>query len=42
MDLESFETLEIDTTEELANELSENDNVEYWDIEGVKIIKRKL
>ncbi len=42
MDLGSFETIEIDTAEELVNELSENDNVEYWDVEGAKIIKRKL
>src|SRR6056297_595838 len=42
MDLESFETIEIDIPEELKDELQENDNVEYWDIEGKLIIKRKL
>ncbi len=42
MDLESFETIEIDCPEEIKSELEENSNVEYWDIEGVKIIKRKL
>jgi translation initiation factor 5A len=42
MDLETFETLEVDVPEELKSELKENDNVEYWDIEGRKIIKRKL
>ncbi len=42
MDLESFETLELDCPEELKSELEENGNIEYWDIEGVKIIKRKL
>ncbi len=42
MDLESFETLEIDCDEEVRNELQENSNVEYWDVEGQKIIKRKL
>lgn len=42
MDLENFETLEIMCPEELKSELAENDNVEYWDIEGAKIIKRKL
>jgi translation initiation factor 5A len=41
MDLESFETMEIDCDEEIRNELQENSNVEYWDIEGRKIIKRK-
>lgn len=42
MDLESFETIEIDLPEELKGETAENDNVEYWDIEGKKIIKRKI
>ena len=42
MDLESFENFEIDCDEEIKNELEENSNVEYWDIEGRKIIKRKL
>ena len=41
MDLESFETMEIDCDEEIKNDLQENSNVEYWDIEGRKIIKRK-
>ena len=43
MDLESFETYEIDCPdEEVFNSLEENSNCEYWDIEGNKIIKRKL
>ncbi len=42
MDLESFETLEIPCDEEIKAELEVNSNVEYWDIEGDKIIKRKL
>jgi len=43
MDLENFETLEVDCPdEEVFNSLEENDNCEYWDIEGLKIIKRKL
>lgn len=42
MDLESFETIEIDVPEELKDELEENDNVEYWDIEGTLLVKRKL
>jgi translation initiation factor 5A len=42
MDLESFETIEIDIPEELKDELVENDNVEYWDIEGTLLVKRKL
>jgi len=43
MDLESFETLEIDCPDdEVFEQLEENGNCEYWDIEGSKIIKRKL
>jgi len=42
MDLGSFETIEVDLTEELKGQLAENDNVEYWDIEGTLILKRKL
>ena len=42
MDLESFETIEIACPEELKEDLGENDNVEYWDIEDKTIIKRKL
>lgn len=42
MDLESFETLEIDRPEEIKADIKESSNVEYWDIEGRKIIRRKL
>jgi len=43
MDLENFETLEVDCPDkEVFNSLEENDNCEYWDIEKLKIIKRKL
>jgi len=42
MDLESFETLEMIIPEELKDELKEGDQTEYWDIEGTKIIKRKI
>lgn len=42
MDLENFETLEIACPEEIKSQLEENSNVEYWDIEGEKIIKRKV
>lgn len=43
MDLETFETLEITCPDqEVFSELEENGNCEYWDIEGEKIIKRKL
>ncbi len=42
MDLENFETIEIACPEEIKRELEANCNVEYWDIEGKKIIRRKL
>src|SRR3989338_5938093 len=37
IDLESFETLDVNCNEEIKAEIKENDNVEYWDIEGEKI-----
>lgn len=43
MDLENFETIELDCPEEeVKSQLGENDTVEYWDVEGIKVIKRKL
>ena len=42
MDLESFETLDIPCDPELKEQLEESSNVEYWNIEGEKIVKRKL
>lgn len=42
MDLESFETIELPCDPEIKSELQESSNVEYWDIEGEKIIKRKV
>lgn len=43
MDLENFETIEVPCPdEELFNDLEENGNCEYWDIEGQKIVRRKL
>lgn len=42
MDLESFETLEMDVPEELRAEVGSGETVEYWDVEGRKVIKRKL
>ena len=42
MDLETFETIDLPCSAEIKAELQENSNVEYWDIEGQKLIKRKL
>lgn len=40
MDTENFENLDLIIPEELRAELKDNMTVEYWDIEGKKIIKR--
>jgi translation initiation factor 5A len=42
MDLESFETLELPCPEELKGQIGENSTIEYWNVEGERIIKRKL
>ena len=42
MDLENFETMEIACPDEIKSQLEANSNVEYWDIEGTKIIRRKV
>ena len=41
MDLESFETFDVLVDSDISD-LKENDNVEYWDIDGKKIAKRKM
>jgi len=40
MDSESFETFDVDIAEELKSEVKEGVQVEYWDVEGAKVIKR--
>jgi len=43
MDLESFETLDVPCPEaDVLESLVEGENCEYWDVEGQKIVKRKL
>ncbi len=42
MDLENFETLELKIPEDLKGQLKEEEQVEYWEIEGVKFIKKKI
>ncbi len=42
MDLESFETLDVPCEPELKSEIAEGSNVEYWNVEGEKIVKRKI
>jgi translation initiation factor 5A len=42
MDLETFESMEIDRAQDFEGELAINDTVEYWNIEDNLVIKRKL
>ena len=43
MDLESFETIEIEMIEDLKDAgIEENSNIEFWEIEGTRLLKRKL
>ena len=42
MDLESYETIDLAYEEELKGKLAAEKQVEYWDVEGEKIIKRVL
>ncbi len=42
MDSENFENFELTIPEELKDELTDGANVEYWDVEGTKMLKRIL
>ena len=42
MDLENFETIDVPCDEEIKKQLEANSTVEYWNVEGELIIKRKL
>ncbi len=42
MDLENFETLELPFDEELNGKLAPEQQVEYWDVEGKRVIMRLL
>ena len=42
MDLKTYETIELPISEELRSQVKDGDQVEYWDVEGHKIIKRKI
>ncbi len=43
MDLETFETLDLDVPDqEVFDSLEESGSCEYWDVEGVRLVKRKL
>ncbi len=42
MDSESFETLDIPIAEDVKSEVAEGKQVEYWIVEGIKVIKRVM
>jgi translation initiation factor 5A len=42
MDSESFESLELPISEEFEGQITEGKSVEYWDVEGEKIIRRVI
>ena len=42
MDIDSYETLEVKLPEELKEQLKEGDQIEYWDVESERIVKRRL
>jgi len=42
MDSENYETLEVPIADELKGQIKEGMQVEYWDVEGQKIIKRTI
>lgn len=42
MDSESFENLDLVISEELKDDISEGKDVEYWDIEGEKLLMKAL
>ena len=42
MDNETFENLDLDIPEELQGQVPEGASVEYWDIEGEKLLKKVM
>jgi translation initiation factor 5A len=42
MDSESFENLELPISEDLQGSVTDGVKVEYWDVEGEKLIKRVI
>ena len=42
MDSESFENFDLEIPEELQGSVNAGNNVEYWDIEGNKLLKKVL
>ncbi len=42
MDSETFENIELEIPEDLVETLKEGKEIEYWDLEGQKLIKKVL
>ena len=42
MDSENFDNFELPIPEELNGQITDGANVEYWDIEGTKLLKRVI
>ena len=42
MDMESFENLDLEIPADLKDDIKEGVTVEYWDVEGQKMIKRGI
>lgn len=42
MDNETFENLDLEIPEDLQGSIGEGSSVEYWDVEGDKLLKRAL
>jgi translation initiation factor 5A len=42
MNNESFENLDLEISEELQGQINGGENVEYWDIEGEKLLKKVM
>ncbi len=42
MDLESYETIDLQYLEELKEQIAVEKNIEYWNVEGKKMIMRVL
>jgi translation initiation factor 5A len=40
MDADSFENFELPIPEEFAGQIKDGMSIEYWDMEGIKLIKR--
>ncbi len=40
MDIESYENFDLEIPDELKGQISDGENVEYWDVEGENILKR--